>query len=92
MPVPKEEAPSYLATHTGPLGQGWSEVDTFDTLDPDEYEPEEVRPSLKWANADINRKTRKSTLLLIWGLRWIQSGYRLRGHISLLYVCSSGGL
>jgi len=42
MPVPQTEAPAYLASHSGPLGPGWAEVDTFDTLDPDEYEPEEV--------------------------------------------------
>jgi len=44
MPVPQSEAPAYLASHSGTLGPGWAEVDTLDTLDPDEYEPEEVCP------------------------------------------------
>jgi hypothetical protein len=42
MPVPHSEAPAYLASHTGVLGKGWTEVDTLEGLDPDEYELEEV--------------------------------------------------
>jgi len=42
MPVAQNDASSYLATHTGVLGKGWSEVDNFDTLDPDEYDLEDV--------------------------------------------------
>jgi len=42
MPVPHSEAPAYLASHAGVLGKGWTEVDTLESLDPDEYELEEV--------------------------------------------------
>jgi hypothetical protein len=42
MPVPHAEAPAYLASHAGVLGKGWTEVDTLESLDPDEYELEEV--------------------------------------------------
>lgn len=42
MPVPHLEAPAYLASHAGVLGKQWTEVDTLEGLDPDEYELEEV--------------------------------------------------
>ena len=42
MPVPHSEAPAYLASHAGVLGKGWTEVDTLEGLDADEYELEEV--------------------------------------------------
>jgi hypothetical protein len=51
MPVPHSEAPAYLASHAGVLGKGWTEVDTLEGLDPDEYELEEVsRYTLKYGN------------------------------------------
>lgn len=40
MPVPHSEAQSYLTSHTGVLGKGWTEVDTLETLDLNEYELE----------------------------------------------------
>ena len=46
MPVPHSEAPAYLASHAGVLGKGWTEVDTLEGLDPEEYELEEV--STRW--------------------------------------------
>ena len=46
MPVPHAEAPAYLASHHGVLGSRWTEVDTLEGLDPDEYELEEV--SISW--------------------------------------------
>jgi hypothetical protein len=45
MPVPHAEAPAYLASHAGVLGSQWTEVDTLEGLDPDEYELEEVSVS-----------------------------------------------
>jgi hypothetical protein len=48
MPVPHSEAPAYLATHNGVLGKGWTEIDTLEGLDLDEYELEEVSISLKY--------------------------------------------
>jgi hypothetical protein len=51
MPVPNSEAPAYLASDAGVLGKGWTEVDTLEGLDPDEYELEEVsRYTLKYGN------------------------------------------
>jgi hypothetical protein len=44
MTISQSQAPSYLASHHGPLAEGWEEVDTFETLDPDDYELEEVCP------------------------------------------------
>jgi hypothetical protein len=41
MPVPHSEGSAYLASHAGVLGKGWTEVDTLEGLDPDEYELEE---------------------------------------------------
>ena len=63
MPVPHSEAPAYLASHNGVLGKGWSEVDTLEDLDPDEYELEEVSSVTLsfWRWADGRRKN-----ILLW--------------------------
>jgi len=39
-----DEAAAYLASRSGVLGPGWREMDTFDGIDLDEYEDEEVCP------------------------------------------------
>jgi hypothetical protein len=40
MPVDQNDAASYLASHPGVLGKGYTEVESFDSLDPDDYEEE----------------------------------------------------
>jgi hypothetical protein len=42
MPVPHSEAQAYLASHSGVFGNQWTEIDSLEGLDPDEYELEEV--------------------------------------------------
>jgi hypothetical protein len=42
MQILPEEAPAYLASRSGVFGDGWREVDTFDGIDMEVYEDEEV--------------------------------------------------
>jgi hypothetical protein len=69
MPVAQNEASIYLASHHGVLGKGYKEVESLDTLDPDEYELEvglSLQPhlshSLHFDNWDLE--------LEIWDSKW----------------------